>query len=129
LYQTSIYCKVSEFLQLTGWMTLKKFKWPSIQKVRGSKWPPVVNCKGKPCLQLFLNYYIAARISTPFCRSIAHKHKDLHAQTSHQAQTSNHWRGISFHWKCLLILNLVVSCFTMDFCSAFENQNFICWFS
>ena len=49
------------------------------------------------CLQLFLNYYIAARISTPFFRSIAHKHKDLRAQTSHQPQTSHHWRGISFH--------------------------------
>jgi len=37
------------------------------------------------------------REKVEICRSIAHKHKDLHAQTSHQAQTSHHWREIFFH--------------------------------
>jgi len=41
--------------------------------------------------------YFGLREKVEICRSIAHKHKDLHAQTSHQAQTSHHWRGISFH--------------------------------
>ena len=55
-------------------------------------------------LSQFSSYPLILRGKVEICRSIAHKHKDLHAQTSHQAQTSHHWRGISFHWKCLFIL-------------------------
>ena len=54
-------------------------------------------------LSQFSSYLLILREKVEICRSIAHKHKDLHAQTSHQAQTSHHWRGISFHLKCLFI--------------------------
>ena len=72
---------------------------------------PCPICKKNHCANLILSEIIFLSVAIFFIpldlgrkRSIAHKHKDLHAQTSHQAQTSHHWRGISFHWKCLFNL-------------------------